>query len=246
MSSTRRSLAERRNKECVSCRKQCLCRKPSNHSQHRSPFSRLRLNVQNDPRSRLPRGKDARPFLRPASSKKVCSRSTSTLGAKLLNLSRFRSQVAPIVTEASCDKTGRATKECSIHRFRNPLDVKRVLREASTFAHSTQEDRLGLIPKFLVWRNFKCRSHTFSAVSCKNPDWMSSCTCLRSCGMPQFKNLTISPISNSQISIEVVQVSILDQGFNFVIPLTKLLASSIVVPRNSSRPLGLSIRHKSV
>ena len=41
---------------------------------------------------------------------------------------------------------------------RDPLNVKRVLREAGGLTHGAKMNRLRLVPWSLVWGNFKCRS----------------------------------------------------------------------------------------
>ena len=64
----------------------------------------VEVNRAKEPRSSLPRGW-CRAFLRHASSRSVCSISTSTFGENILNLSRFSTQVVPIVKEANCDET---------------------------------------------------------------------------------------------------------------------------------------------
>ena len=141
-----------------SCSERCFCRKSSNHSQHQSPFSRLRLIVQ------LHHGPNCsaagtRVFLRHASSKKVCRRSTSTLGAELLNLSRFRTKVAPIVVEAKCDTKGKPPGVCTIiHRNTNPCRL------------------MSHILRACFWES--------GPVFC----WEPNCTRLRSCGVTPSLN----------------------------------------------------------
>ena len=71
--------------------------------------STIEINRAKESRSRLPAARE-RAFLRPASSKRVCNAPTSTLGAKLLNLSRFSTQAASVVIEANWDKTGLSTE----------------------------------------------------------------------------------------------------------------------------------------
>ena len=108
-----------------------VCCKSSTSTQLRAPCSRLRFYGAEEPRSRLPQA-GARAFLRHASSKRVCSKPTSTLRAKLVNLSRFRTQVARHVTEASCDKKGKAPEGALFTETRMPVGTH------------------------LIWRNFKC------------------------------------------------------------------------------------------
>ena len=84
------SLAQRRNKESRAVNGDCVASRPTTHStSHHFPIEINRAKER------------ARAFLRHASSKRVCSIPTSTLGAKPLNLSRFITQVAPIAIEAN-------------------------------------------------------------------------------------------------------------------------------------------------
>ena len=79
----------------------CLCRKSSNHSQHQTPFSPFRMKVQKSHGDANPEA-DACALRRHASLENVYSASTSTLGAKILNLSWSNTQIVPIVTVAIC------------------------------------------------------------------------------------------------------------------------------------------------
>ena len=63
----------------------------------------------------------ARAFLRHASFKRVSSKPTPIWGAKLLNLSQFSIQVAPIVIVANCVKTGKASEGALFTETRIPV-----------------------------------------------------------------------------------------------------------------------------
>ena len=88
--------------------------------------------------------------------KRVCSRSTSIIGTKLLNFSRFNTQFAPVVMEAIRAKTGSISGSARFTETRisgHHLDVKLFLRWVGVLAHCTQESRLKVScpEQFQVW-----------------------------------------------------------------------------------------------
>ena len=101
-SSNCQSLVRRRNKG-KSCKMWCLCRKVSNHSQHKLPFSRFMFIVQKSHGPDCPVA-GARVFLRHAPSTRVCNSSTSAPVKPI--------HFAPIVIEAICDNTAMETRGC--------------------------------------------------------------------------------------------------------------------------------------
>ena len=83
-------------------------------------FFTIQVYRGQEPRYRLSRGWDTR---RHASSKRVCKRSTSIPGTKLLNLSRFNTQFAPIVMEAICANTGNLSRSALFTETRIPVET---------------------------------------------------------------------------------------------------------------------------
>ena len=124
-------------------------RKSSKHSQQQSPFSRLRLIVQ---KSHGPDCSAARvrAFMRHASSKKGLQQADINTGSKTVELSRFRTHVAPVVMETSCDKTGNAPEGALFTETRMPVEthlMSNVSLGRATLSHMAPgKTRLRFVP----------------------------------------------------------------------------------------------------
>ena len=95
----------------------CVANRPTTHSTNH--FSRIRFIAQKSPGPDCPVA-GTRVILRHASTKRVCSRSTSILRTKLLDFSRFNTQFSQIVMEAICANTGSLSWGRTVHQDTNP------------------------------------------------------------------------------------------------------------------------------